>query len=138
MVAYQNRIHRPGIDSLGFTLLNSAIEHPHFRQVYPKGTQIAIDEGDDDYMGLYFQLCRGDYDDQLEWPFDQQFVRLSITDQGPNPNTRLNILSNFITSRESLNNASYERPITVIRFLLFHFVGHCIYSMICNLAFTHC
>lgn len=78
--------------------------------VYPKGTQEAIDGGYEDYMSLYFQLCAGSHDDELEWPFDQQFIRLSINDQGPNPNTRINALKNFLSSKDSLRNASYERP----------------------------
>nr|XP_039258356.1 meprin A subunit alpha-like isoform X1 [Styela clava] len=78
--------------------------------IYPNGSQSAVDAGYTDYLGFSFQLVGGKYDDELEWPFDKQYIRLLITDQDPNPQTRMNWYYNFLTSKDSSLNASWEKP----------------------------
>ncbi|XP_039248817.2 meprin A subunit alpha-like isoform X2 [Styela clava] len=79
--------------------------------IYPYGVRSDIDAGYPDYIGFFFQLVGGKYDDELEWPFDNQFIRLQITDQDPNPQTRMNWYYNFITSKDVPSSASYwEKP----------------------------
>nr|XP_039258477.1 meprin A subunit beta-like [Styela clava] len=78
--------------------------------IYPNGQQSAIDEGYEDYMAIYFRLVGGKYDNELEWPFDKQFVRIVVTDQGPNPLTRMNYYLNFLTDATSLDFAAFRQP----------------------------
>lgn len=79
--------------------------------VYPNGWQSSIDSGFPGYMSMYFRLIGGIYDDQLEWPFDQQFIRFVITDQGPNPTERMNYFYNFLTDSSSATlGASWQKP----------------------------
>lgn len=72
--------------------------------IYPTGTQY---EG---YMSIYFRLVGGIYDDQLEWPFDKQFIRMVVTDQGPDPLTRMNHYYNFITDATSIFATCWIKP----------------------------
>nr|XP_039248599.1 meprin A subunit beta-like [Styela clava] len=78
--------------------------------IYPNGTQSAVDAGNPGYFGVFFRLVGGKYDDELEWPFNNQFVRLVLTDQGPKPLSRMNHYSNFLTDSASPFFMAYQKP----------------------------
>lgn len=61
---------------------------------------------------MLFRLIGGSYDDQLQWPFDQQFIRLVITDQESNPTERLNYYYNFLTDASDVSlGAAWQKPV---------------------------
>ena len=58
-------------------------------------------------MGLFFGLTAGEYDDQLEWPFTNQVIRLQIEDQNPDVLLRMSQFIQYITD----DTPTWDKPV---------------------------
>ena len=72
-------------------------------QIYPDGHP----SGTDGYMGLFFGLTAGVNDEELEWPFANQVIRLQMEDQNSNVLLRM---SQFIQYISDDNEEVWGKP----------------------------
>ena len=78
----------------------------HVFQVYPVGTGTSST----DYISLYYAVAMGDNDDELQWPFSNRFIRLSVVDQDTDTVARMSQSNNFVSNSDS---SAWQKPTTV-------------------------
>ena len=59
---------------------------------------------------MFFALAKGVNNDNLQWPFENQVLRMSVVDQDANTLTRMNHYLSFMTD----NSSFWDKPTSVI------------------------
>ena len=81
-------------------------------QIYPHGSSGATDG----YMSVYFALAQGVNDDNLQWPFLDQVIRMAVVDQASDVLSRMDSHNSYITTTDS--GSVWDKPTSVPIFLI--------------------
>ncbi|XP_078488569.1 meprin A subunit alpha-like [Ciona intestinalis] len=76
--------------------------------LFPQGSTNA----NDGYISAFFAVAQGVNDDNLQWPFYNQVVKIGVVDQGPDALTRMNQFFTLLTNSDG--DPNFDKPTTEV------------------------